>query len=161
MQHEVMPKTTAAAPSTDRDNNTLNWKTQQSGAGFNQILQVCTGLLYTVTKCFGEIDKLYTPSRCLPSVFHLSSCDGIKNSTTPHVGKHVPTQSRTSRNSCPLQHAPGILQLPRKNNPHMHIVEFVCVVCSEFDQKSKMHDWQRIQYFHDSRLHIGYKMLNW
>jgi hypothetical protein len=24
-----------------------------------------------------------------------------------------------------------------------------------------MHDWQRIQYFHDSRLHIGYKMLNW
>jgi hypothetical protein len=60
----------------------------------------------------------------------LSSCDGFKNSTTPHVGKHVPTQSRTSCISLspgivsPLQHALGILQLPRKNNPHLHIVEF-------------------------------------
>jgi hypothetical protein len=85
---------------------------------------------YIVTKCFGEIDKLYTPCRCLPSVFHLSSCDGFKNSTTPHVGKACTNSIKNilyitiTRNSCPLQRALGILQLPRKNNPHLHIVEF-------------------------------------
>lgn len=62
---------------------------------------------YTVTECFGEIDKLYTPCHCLPSVFRLSGCDGFKNSTTPHVGKHVPTQSRTS---C-ISLSPGIVVL--------------------------------------------------
>lgn len=85
---------------------------------------------YTVTECFGEIDKLYTPCRCLPSVFHLVRLWWVQKLHHTTCRKTCTKSIKNilyitiTRNSRPLQHALGILQLPRKSNPHLHIVEF-------------------------------------